>query len=155
VSDCPRRDEIRSLVAGKLDASAAEALLDHIAGCDLCLEETDARWAESPALRAFPNPDPSLQAKVERLLLARLGRSDLSGQSILLATLGLVKVVLGLLTPVFAFFNRPTAGPSINGSTPSAAEGTTPSTSDGTTPSADTADSSTTESSADTDHQGS
>lgn len=107
MSDCPRREEIRSLVAGSLDPSAAEALLEHIAGCERCLAEADGRWAQSPALRAFPNLEADRQASVERSLMARIGRSDLSGQSLLLATLGLLKVVLGLLEPVFSFFDRP------------------------------------------------
>ena len=109
---CSRRKEIEALVSGRLQGADAEGLLDHMQSCETCLEEADRLWASSPALSlAMPEPQPEELARGEQRMMARLSRSDLSGESLLLATLGVFLVFLSLLEPLIALFDKPNPEP--------------------------------------------
>ena len=106
--ECEYREQIPEMVEGRLEPDRAEQLLDHIAGCELCLETADELWAGRSELALLMQiqdeiPDPS---EAELRLMKQVARSDLGGESILLITQGFFKALLALLEPFMALFGN-------------------------------------------------
>lgn len=98
-------DTLQAFVKGRLSETETEAVVAHLADCDVCLAAVDQLWAEQPLATHAPfvrDFDPTAVKALENRLLNRLHRSNLGSRTIWLGTAGLINTLLAIVRPFFS-----------------------------------------------------
>jgi len=91
------------LVDGRLNQSEQEQAMAHLAECDACVGKADALWAARPlaaAVRQTEELDPAVARRVERKVVKRIHRADLTGEILRLLVQGFAGVAVALVRPL-------------------------------------------------------
>lgn len=99
--------QLQEFISGRIDATESEQILIHLEQCDRCLVQIDALWSRQPAASALAELvelDAQTARRLERQLVRKIHRSNLSATVLRLGTHGFLSVAVGLLRP---FCGRP------------------------------------------------
>lgn len=103
LEDSAHPEDLLAFVSGQLTEAETEAVINHLAECDDCLETVDLLW-NSQSAEVGPRSISSLDAitvqRLEQQLLRRIHRSNLAGRAVWLGTSGLVETYLTMLPPL-------------------------------------------------------
>ena len=97
------RERLEHFVSGRLTDHESDQVMAHLAECDVCLSSTDELWASQPvgeAVSYIVDLDADTATRVERKLVRKIHRSNMTGSVVRLGTQGFLSVMLGLLRPL-------------------------------------------------------
>ncbi len=103
------QERLEQFVTGLLSEAEAEDVMSHLAECEQCLSLTDTLWTSQPVGRTLSESvdlDVTTAERLERRLVSRIHRSNLSGAVVRLGTQGFMSVALGLLRPLIVTRRR-------------------------------------------------
>ncbi len=98
-------ETVTRLVDGRLNKREQEQVMAHLAECDACVEKVDALWAARPLAAAVSQTeelDPAIARRVERKVVKRIHRSDLTAEILRLLVQGFAGVAVALARPLMA-----------------------------------------------------
>ncbi|MFQ5419971.1 MAG: zf-HC2 domain-containing protein [Anaerolineae bacterium] len=94
---------LRRLVDGRLHEKEQEQIMAHLAECGECVDKVDALWAAQPLGTAVGETeplDPATARRVEKKVVKRIHRSDLTGEMLRLLVQGFAGVAVALARPL-------------------------------------------------------
>jgi hypothetical protein len=95
--------ELRELIAGRMETVESARLLAHIEQCDHCLAQADELWSQQPVAAVVADwveLDAPTAQRLERQLVRKIHRSNLSADMLRLGTQGFLSVAVSLLRPI-------------------------------------------------------
>ncbi len=100
----PALEELKSVMAGRLNASEVESVLSHLDTCESCFEKVEQQWTLISPVGGGETLglDPETARKVEQRLLNDIRRSHLANHAVVFCSKGILLVLLGLLKPMLA-----------------------------------------------------
>ncbi len=98
------QETLRRFVAGKLNPNETDAVIRHLPEDDEALDFVDDLWKEQNDWHTGDAPvtplTPQTAQLVEKKVVTRIHRSDLSGHILRMGTLGFGKVIMALIRPL-------------------------------------------------------
>jgi anti-sigma factor RsiW len=94
--------QLQEFISGRIDAAESEQILTHLEQCEHCLVRIDALWSQQPVASAMvelAELDAPTAQRLERQLVSKIHRSNLSATVLRLGTRGFFSVAVSLLRP--------------------------------------------------------
>jgi hypothetical protein len=101
-------ERLERFVAGESSEAESEEIMTHFAHCEECMSLADELWVREPmgtTVSEIAGLDGQTADRLQRELVKRLHRSNLSGAVFTLGTQGFFSVAMALLHPLMS--NRP------------------------------------------------